>query len=84
MEPAVCPVSYTASQNKVNRFFYIIWWIGAGVWFFDALLSMHNRFLARGIAQAAVAAGFLAMGMLFRQRYRQQQRQNGRNPDEKK
>jgi len=69
----------------VNRFFYLIWWIGAGVWFFDAILSMHDRFLARGIAQAVLAAGFLAMGMLFRQRYRQrQQRQNGRNPDEKK
>ncbi len=69
---------YTASQSKVNRFFYLIWLIGAGVWFFDAVLSMHHRFLARGVAQAALAAGFLAMGMLFRQRYRQQQqrRQN--------
>jgi hypothetical protein len=80
-QPAAGPARYTASQRKVNRFFYLVWLIGAGVWFFDAVLSMHRHSLARGLAQAGVAAGFLAVGMLFRQNYRQQQqrrqRQNG-------
>jgi Flp pilus assembly protein TadB len=71
----------------VNRFFYLIWLIGAGVWFFDAVLSMHWHFLARGLAQAALAAGFLATGMLFRQHYRRQQqrrqRQNSSEGDRK-
>lgn len=79
-QPAAGPARYTASQSKVNRFFYLIWLIGAGVWFFDAVLSMHRHYLARGLAQAGVAAGFLAVGMLFRQSYRwQQQRRQRKN-----
>lgn len=62
----------------MNRFFYRIWFIGAGVWFFDAVLSMHHRFLARGLAQAVLAAAFLVLGLLFRQRYRTEQRRKQR------
>gem|GEM_PF-1484992 len=77
-QPAAGLARYTASQSKVNRFFYLIWLIGAGVWFFDAVLSMHRHYLARGLAQAGVAAGFLAVGMLFRQSYRRQQQRRQR------
>jgi len=53
----------------LGRLFYRIWFLGAAVWFFDALLSMHHRALGRGIAQAGIAAVFLLFGMLFRKEY---------------
>ncbi len=53
----------------LGRIFYRIWFFGAAVWFFDALLSMHHHALARGIAQAGIAAAFLFVGMLFRRQY---------------
>lgn len=53
----------------LGRTFYRIWFVGAGVWFFDALLSMHHRALGRGVAQAGIAAAFLVVGMLFRREF---------------
>jgi hypothetical protein len=53
----------------LGKTFYRIWFVGAGVWFFDALLSMHHLAPGRGIAQAGIAAAFLLMGMLFRKEY---------------
>ena len=63
-----------ASQGKVGRNFNWIWYVGAAVWFLNAALAMHHGVLRRGIANAAVAAVFLAAGIFFR-------RQAKRPPD---
>lgn len=60
-----------ASQGEVNCNFQRIWsvWIwfvGAAVWFLNALLGMHRHALGRGLLSAAIAAMFLAAGMFYR------------------
>jgi hypothetical protein len=66
--------------KQVKRYLYQIWFIGAAVWFFDALLSMHHRMLARGLVEAGIAAAFLATGIMFkRQRARDLSRRNPRH-----
>jgi hypothetical protein len=56
----------------VSNYLHRIWFVGAGVWFFNALLSMHDRVLSRGLVEAGIAAAFLATGLLFqRQRERE-------------
>jgi hypothetical protein len=55
----------------VNSNLHRIWFVGSGVWFFNALLSMHHRVLSLGLVEAGIAAAFLATGLLFqRQRER--------------
>jgi Flp pilus assembly protein TadB len=56
----------SASQKKVSRNFYWIWFVGAAAWFLDAALSLHHHALASGLVAAAVWAMFLAAGMYFR------------------
>jgi hypothetical protein len=55
-----------ASQDEVNRNLHWIWFVGAAVWFLNAVLGMHRHALGRGLLSAAVAAMFLAAGMFFR------------------
>jgi len=66
----------SASQRLVGRNFNWIWFIGAAAWFVDAALSMRRGALLAGLANAAVSALFLAVGILFR---RQARRQTNRN-----
>ncbi|WP_446744725.1 hypothetical protein [Silvibacterium acidisoli] len=47
-----------------------IWFVGAGAWFLDALLSLHHHALASGLVAAAISALFLAAGMFFRNQAR--------------
>jgi hypothetical protein len=60
----------------VARNFNWIWYLGAAVWFLNAALSMHHGVLRRGIVDAAIAAVFLAVGVLLR---RLERRPPGRN-----
>lgn len=50
----------------VKRNFYWIWFVGAGVWFFDAALSLHVRSIRGGVLETLIAAAFLGMGMYLR------------------
>lgn len=50
----------------MKRDFYWIWFIGAGVWFFDAAVSLHHRSLGWGVLETLVSATFLAVGMYLR------------------
>jgi hypothetical protein len=54
------------SSTQVKRNFYWIWFVGAAVWFFDAALSLHYDALYWGLLEAAISAGFLAMGMYLK------------------
>lgn len=56
-------------MSLLGRMIYRIWFLGAAVWLFDALLSMHRHALGFGLAQAGIAAGFLVIGMVFRREY---------------
>ena len=55
-----------ASQKGVGQHFNWIWFLGAAVWFFDAALGMHQGAVGHGLADAGIAALFLAIGMFFR------------------
>lgn len=55
-----------ASQGKVNRNLYWIWFVGSGAWFVDAALVLHRGALGRGLVAVAVSAMFLAAGMFFK------------------
>jgi hypothetical protein len=59
-----------ASQNKVSRNLYWIWFVGAAAWFVDAALVLHRGALSRGVLASAVSAMFLAAGMFFRKQAR--------------
>uniref|UniRef100_A0A372IP15 Uncharacterized protein n=1 Tax=Paracidobacterium acidisoli TaxID=2303751 RepID=A0A372IP15_9BACT len=61
-----------ASQNRVSRNLYWIWFAGAAVWFFDAAFGLHRGSLTIGLLDAAVSAVFLAAGMFFRRQARRQ------------
>ncbi len=56
----------------MGRNFNWIWFLGAAAWFVDAALSMRRGALGPGLADAAVSALFLAVGMLFRRQARRQ------------
>jgi hypothetical protein len=58
--------SLCASQDKVSRNLYWIWFVGAAAWFLDAALILHHHALGRGLVAAAVSATFLAAGMFFK------------------
>jgi O-antigen/teichoic acid export membrane protein len=63
-----------ASQDQVPRnlqrvWSVWIWFIGAAVWFLNALLGMHRHALGRGLLSAVIAAMFLAAGMFYRKQY---------------
>ena len=55
-----------ASQDKVSRNLYWIWFVGSAAWFLDAALVLHRGALGRGLVAVAVSAMFLAAGMFFR------------------
>jgi hypothetical protein len=63
--------------NSLGRTLYRIWFLGAAVWFFDAVLSMHRHALGFGLAQAGIAAGFLLFGMMFKREYLRRLRKRG-------
>lgn len=65
-----------ASQNRMSRNFYWIWFAGAGVWFFNAAVALHRGALSWGLLAAAVSAVFLAAGMFFRKQARRQAKRN--------
>ena len=52
-------------HTRVGRNFNWIWYVGAGVWFLNAALAMHHGKLRSGLANAAIAAAFLAAGILL-------------------
>lgn len=56
-------------MNFFGRTLYRIWFLGAAVWFFDAILTVHRHALGDGLAEAGIAAGFLVFGMMFRREY---------------
>ena len=49
----------------MGRNFNWIWYIGAAVWFINAALAMRHGSLRSGLANAAIAAVFLAAGVFF-------------------
>jgi hypothetical protein len=59
-----------ASQGKVSRNLYWIWFVGSAAWFLDAALVLHRGALGRGLLAVAVSAMFLAAGMFFRNQAR--------------
>jgi hypothetical protein len=81
MEGKECPAGEGASHKKVSRNFNWIWYLGAAVWFLNAALAMHHGNLRMGLANAAIAAVFLAAGIFFgRMAKRGTGRGNGRRP----
>lgn len=65
-------------MGSLGRIFYRIWFVGAAVWFFDALLSMHRHALGWGIAQAVLAGLFLLFALIFRREYKRRMERNRR------
>lgn len=56
----------SASYRKVRRNLNWIWFVGAAVWFFDAMLEMRHGLPGRGLVDAGIAALFLILGLVFR------------------
>lgn len=55
-----------ASQQKVQKFSQIIWFVGAFVWWFDAAVNLHYGARTHALIALGIAIMFFAAGVFFR------------------